>query len=240
MPSSPLSTPISTTASMSSLSVSKKFLLLLGNAIPLLQVAGLVLLIKLLYHRPGWCTAAAVGWLYVAPPIVCRICRMAFPIRRESIPIGSRDFFAWWFQINLQMLFSRFAFLEELLRLIPSFYSGWLRLWGSKVGKLTYWGGGLLILDRQYLCVGDHVTFGAGVRINPHVIQPDADGRLTLYLAPVTVGHHVNVGGYSLLLAGSGIGPEQCTRAFLILPPFNRVEHGKRNKPDGDSQLPFE
>ncbi len=61
--------------------------------------------------------------------------------------------------------------MEEILRLIPGLYSFWLRAWGSRVGKLTYWAPQTVILDRGFLEIGDHVIFGAGVRINPHVME---------------------------------------------------------------------
>ncbi|MGD9126551.1 MAG: hypothetical protein PVH19_04155, partial [Planctomycetia bacterium] len=158
------------------------------------------------------------------------------PIRREKIPLGSRDFFVWWFCLSLQVLFCRFPFLEELLRLIPSCYSFWLRLWGAKIGKLTYWSAGTQILDRQFLQIGDNVTFGAGVKLNPHVFLSDEQGRTFLMLAPVKIGDRVNVGGYSLLVAGTEIASDQSTRAFLIMPPFNRFVDGKRCKPDNQPE----
>jgi hypothetical protein len=158
-----------------------------------------------------------------------------WPIRRQIIPLGSRDFFVWWFTLNLQMLFCRLHVLEELLRIVPGCYSMWLRLWGAKIGKLTYWAAGVRILDRPFLRIGDHVTFGAGVRLNPHVMMPDAQGQRVLVLAPITIGDQANVGGYSLLVSGGEIAAGECTQACLLLPPFNRVEGGRRRKPVGAS-----
>lgn len=151
------------------------------------------------------------------------------PIRRRVIPVGSRDFFVWWFTLNLQVLLCRFSFLEELLRLVPSCYSFWLRAWGAKIGKLTYWAAGTAILDRPWLEIGDHVIFGASVRLNAHVFMPD-QGEMVLVLAPIKIGDRVIVGGYSLLVAGSEIVSGQCTRACQILPPFSRLEAGRRIK----------
>lgn len=215
-----------------SLSAPKKLLLLMGNALPLLHAAGVVILLWLLWRRPWPCAAAVAGWLYLLPPVLCRTLLLAMPIRSQFIPMGTSDFFVWWFSLNLQMLFIRFPSLEEFLRLMPGVYSAWLRLWGARVGKLTYWGAGLQILDRPFIHVGDHVIFGAGVRINPHVMQHDPAGRPMLVLAPVTISDRVSVGGYSLLVAGAHVGPDQATRAFLVLPPFNRLESGRRVKPD--------
>lgn len=225
-----LAIPVDTSATMASLSLPKKLLLLLANAFPLFQVITLAGLVWALHRQPWICLAAALGFLYLLPPLLCRLLAVLMPIRRVSIPIGSRDFFAWWIALNLQAIFCRFPALEEALRLLPGCYSLWLRLWGSRIGRLTYWAPGVQILDRQYLHLGDHVTFGAAVRLNPHVIVPDAAGRMVLHLAPITIGQRVSVGGYSLLVAGVDIAPDQCTRAFTILPPFSRLEGGHRHK----------
>ena len=78
--------------------------------------------------------------------------------------------------------------------------------------------------------IGDHVTFGAGVRLNPHVILLDDNNQQVLVLAPVTIDDRVNIGAYSMLVAGTFVGADQVTRACLILPPFNRLENGRRIK----------
>ena len=116
--------------------------------------------------------------------------------------------------------------LEETLRLIPGLYSLWLRGWGSRIGKLTYWAPRTVILDRGFLDLGDHVILGAGVRLNPHVIERDPEP--TLRLAPIKIGDGAMIGGYSLLTAGTEIAAGEATRAFLISPPFSRWKNGSR------------
>ncbi len=213
-------------------SAPRKLLLLLISYIPFAQVAALGTLVWLLHSRPAACISAMLVGLYLVPPIVCRVAAWLLPIRCQRIEIGTRDFFVWWFMLNLQMLFCRFPTLEEILRVFPGCYSMWLRLWGARVGRLTYWAAGVRVLDRQALDIGNDVTFGAGSRLNPHVMLADDQGRLTLVLAPVKIGDRVAVGGYSLLVAGSEIAADQCTRAFLILPPMNRLKNGRRVKPE--------
>ncbi len=235
MPATSLATPLSARSALAALPAGKRLLMLLGNAIALFQVLAVVALVWSTWRSPWLCLAAVAAFVYLLPPLVCRLAIFLFPIGRQVIPLGSRDFFVWWFTLNLQMLFCRFPFLEEALRLVPSCYSFWLRLWGAKIGKLTYWAAGVRILDRHFLEIGDHVTFGAGVRINPHVILPDAQGQMVLVLAPVKIGDRVSVGGYSLLVAGTEIASDQCTRSFLILPPLSRLEDGRRIKPAEDA-----
>lgn len=215
---------------MAKMPASKKFLLLLCNAIPLAQIAATAGVVWICWPSVWKCLAVVFGMIYVLPPLACRAALAWVPIKRTIIPVGSRDFFVWWFTLNCQVLLCRFSFFEELLRIVPSCYSFWLRLWGAKIGKLTYWAAGVSILDRPWLSIGDHVIFGAGVRLNAHVFMPDKTGAMVLALAPVTIGDRVTIGGYSLLVSGTEIASDQCTRAFLILPPFTRWEDGRRKK----------
>ncbi len=162
--------------------------------------------------------------LYLAPLIPGRLLRESLRSSPPEIAIGSPEFLRWWACFQCQVLFLRFPALEELLRLLPGVYSLWLRLWGSRIGRLTYWAPGAIILDRGFLEVGEQVVFGAGVRLNPHVLGRD------LRLAPVRIGAGAMIGGYSLLTAGTEIAAGEATRAFLISPPFSRWKDGKRSR----------
>jgi hypothetical protein len=175
--------------------------------------------------------------LYILPPFLARCLVLIFPIREERIDIPSRDYFVWWILLNLQMIFCRLPFFEELLRMIPGAYSLWLRLWGARIGSLTYWSPGLRVLDRGFLDIGDKVAFGAGVRLNPHVIVRDKDGRMQLLLADIHIGDGVIVGGYSLLTAGTHLADDEISKAFLMSPPFSRWKNGRRiRERDNDMQ----
>lgn len=191
--------------------------MLVLNLIPPLHAAGSI---ACLFTPWPWLFPIA---LYLLPLLPGRLLREALRSAPLEIPLGSPDFLKWWACFQCQVLFLRFPALEEILRLIPGLYSLWLRLWGSRIGRLTYWAPGTLIIDRGFLDIGDGVVFGAGVRINPHVVE---DG--TLKLAPVSIGDGAAIGGYSLLTAGSVIFPGETTRAFLISPPFSKWKDGKR------------
>lgn len=196
--------------------------MLLLNLIPLVHAAATLLC----FLTPWPWLAPAV--LYLAPLVPGRLLRESLRHCPSAIPTGSPAFLRWWACFQCQALFLRFPALEEALRLVPGAYSFWLRLWGSKIGTLTYWAPGTLILDRGFLDIGDNVIFGAGVRINPHVMQKEPDP--ILLLAPVHIGDGAMIGGYSLLTAGTAISPGETTRAFLISPPFSRWENGRRNR----------
>ncbi len=178
--------------------------------------------------------AAALAALYLVPPLLVRAALAAAPVSPGDHPAGSPPFLRWWFLSQCQSVFNRLPFLEEALRLIPGLYAAWLRLWGARVGRLVYWAPGMRILDRPFLEVGDRAVFGAGVRVNPHVVVRDAEGRWTLQMGPVRVGADALVGGYALLTAGSRVGDGETLPALQVLPPFSVWEGGRRVKPGGE------
>lgn len=204
-------------------------LLVLGlNCLPLLHTLTVGAVVGIPWSRAGWRVVAGVAVLYLAPALAARIVNSIAPIPEGRIRLGTRAFFTWWALANLQMLFCRLPFLEELIRLIPGLYSLWLRLWGARIGRLTYWGAGLRILDRSFLRIGDDVIFGAAVRLNPHVLHRNEQGEMELILASIVIGDRTMVGGYSLLTAGTEITSDESTRACLISAPFSRWENGSR------------
>ena len=209
-------------------STGRRLLIVLLNFLPLTHVA--LVLTVLLWPWAGldWRAPCAAATLFLLPPLLARGLRLTRPFRSATIPLDAPDFLRWWALWSLQALFCRFPFLEEVLRIVPGLYSLWLRLWGARIGRLTYWAPGLLILDRSFLDIGDDVLFGAGVRLSPHVITPDEQGRMQLLLAPVKIGNGALVGGYALLTAGTEIPSGECTRACLISSPFSRWQAGKR------------
>ncbi len=213
-----------------SLSLPQRILLLVLNALPLLHVIGIVLVVVCPWSAVVWRLLAGLGVLYLLPPLAARVIVNVFPFRSTVIASGSVDFFKWWALFSMQVLFCRLPFLEEAMRLIPSAYSAWLRLWGSRIGRLVYWSPGTSVLDRSFIDIGDNVIFGAAVRMNPHVMVRNEQGELALLLATVKVGARTIVGGYTLLTAGSELPADEATRACLLSPPFSKWQNGKRVK----------
>jgi hypothetical protein len=214
----------------SALSPQKRLLMLLINYWPLLHLVSIGIVVALPWTFWRWRILAGLALLYLLPPLVARLVRFVSPICEGRIPVGSRAYFIWWTMFNLQVVFCRLPMLEEILRMVPGFYSFWLRLWGAQIGRLTYWSAGLRILDRSFLRIGDDVVFGAAVRLNPHVLAKNEHGQLELILATVTVGDRAIVGGYSLLTAGTEIAADECTKALFVSPPFGRFKDGVRIK----------
>ena len=216
-----------------------RLLMLCLNCLPLLHVTAVVVVSWMLGKQSGGIAAAAGGLalLYLLPPLATRLLFLCFPIANGTHRIDSRAFLVWWASAQWQMLFCRFPALEEGLRLVPGLYSLWLRLWGSHIGRLTFWAAGLRILDRSFLQLGNDVVFGTGVRLNPHVIVEE-NGEKFLHLATVTIGDRAQIGGYSLLTAGCIIEDDASLRSFTLLPPFSQWSQGRRQKPHASHTTP--
>ena len=211
-------------------SLFQRLLLLVLNYTSVILLGGVGGLLMVPWTSWGWRLPVSMATLFLLPPLLARLTLILSPIRQGVIMNGSADFFKWWGIFNLQMIFCRLPILEELIRIIPGAYSAWLRLWGARIGRLTYWAAGMTILDRSFIQVGDDVIFGAGVRINPHVMNRNEQGQVQLLLADVVIGHGAIIGGYSLLTTGTIIAPGENTRACLQLPPFTRWQNGHRVK----------
>jgi len=205
-----------------------RVLLLLMNFIPLIHAVSIVLAFTLPYASLPVRIGVGVCLLYLLPPLLARLVLSLCAVPEGQIAVGTKAFFAWWASFQFQVVFCRLPALEEILRLIPGLYSQWLRLWGARIGRFTYWSAGTLITDRSFLTIGDDVVFGAGVRLNAHVLDKNENGEKVLLLATVKIGDRVMVGGYSLLTAGTEVCADETTRAFLISPPFSVWKNGKR------------
>ncbi len=181
-------------------------------------------------RRDGRLAALAVAVLYLLPPLAVRALLAARPMPIGRVELASGGYLRWWATAQCQVIFARLPWLEELLRLVPGLYSAWLRLWGARVGSLVYWSPGVAILDRPLVHIGDRVAFGMGVRLNPHVIAPLRSGRGALFVAPISIGHDVLVGGYSLLMAGCQVADGEMTPPLRTIHPYSRLEAGRRTR----------
>jgi len=208
----------------------QRVLMLVLNFIPLLHLISCGVLALCVPLTWKWIVFLIIVNLYITPIILARIVLLCIPIQEGRIIFGSLAFFAWWILLQLQIIFCRIPFFEEVLRLFPGLYSLWLRLWGARIGKFTYWSAGLRILDRPFLHIGDRVVFGAGVRLIPHVIDKNREGKMELLLATLKIGDDSIIGGYSLLTAGTEVASGEILRACLLSPPFSSWKKGKRIK----------
>ena len=211
--------------------------LLALNTVPMLHTFGVVVVMFV----PDWgfaarlASAATVLWLI--PPLLCRALLARCPLADGSHALGSRVFWVWWASLKLQTLYLRLPFLEEILRLVPGLYSNWLRLWGARIGRLTYWAPGLEITDRPLLDVGDEVVFGGKARLGAHVMRRGATGQLELLVGRIRIGHRCSIGAQSTLGPGVQLDDDEFTRAFFLAPPFSHWRGGHRIR-NPDSSAP--
>lgn len=214
----------------------QQLLLLSCNYFQFVHTAMVILVAVVPWAGLPWRLLSAFGLLYLLPPLLVRLVMFIFPLQEGRIKLSEPDYFTWWALVNFQMLFNRFPALDEALRVVPALYSFWLRLFGAKVGKFTYWAAGTRVLDRSFLDIGQGVVFGAGTRISPHLIVRNASDEMELHLGCIKIGDRAIIGGYSVLAAGTEILADECTRAFLISPSFSTWHGGKRINKANDRQ----
>jgi hypothetical protein len=202
--------------------------LLMLNAVPLLHAASVILALVLPSWGWGARLAAAATVLWLLPPLLGRFLFAWTPLRDGRHALGSRVFWSWWTSLKLQTLYLRLPFTEEVLRLVPGCYSMWLRLWGARIGRLTYWAPGLEITDRPLLSVGDNVVFGGKARVGAHILQRTATGELELLLGRIHVGHRVMIGAQAAIAPGVRFDDDEFVRAFFLAAPFTRWRDGRR------------
>ncbi len=139
--------------------------------------------------------------IYLLPPMVLRILFRWAPLKNGVSRIDGKSFSAWLASNHIQAFYDALPFLEALLRVIPGFYSLWLRMWGSRVGYGVTWPVRIDVLDRNLMDIGNRVTFEREVQLAAHVRQKLDGGGSRVLVRPV------RVGSYAFIGAGARIGP---------------------------------
>lgn len=212
------------------LSIGRRLAMVLLGYIPLLHVTGVASLIVLPAggFAPWWLIWTAPAALYLAPPLVVRAANLFFPLEDGRYGLESPQFIRWWFTAQWQVVFNRLPMLEELLRLVPSLYSLWMRLWGARIGGLVYWSPGCIVLDRPLVDIGSRTVIGAGARIHAHMImKPAGSSAASLVVARVRIGDDALVAGLSLVLPGVRVHDGEQTRGFRPAAPFSEFVGGR-------------
>ena len=164
----------------------------LANFIPLIGLLVLALLWSRLQLQTLHLVLFLIFWIYLLPPFLYRLWVEVRGKNEGHFEIDSPEYITWWVGLQFQALYSRFTFLEEILKFVPMLYSGWLRLWGAKLGKAIYWSPQVLILDRGLVAIGDFVIIESGATIGDNC---------RLY-GQVYVGKNVVIGSDSIVYAG--------------------------------------
>src|SRR5262249_28731800 len=117
-------------------------------------------------HGPSvFALLLVLGVLYVFPPIVQRIVLRWTPLKQGVSVIDAKTFSPWLAMHHIQGFYDALPQLESLLRVIPGFYSMWLRLWGSRVGYGVEWPVRMQVLDRSLMDIGNRVVFSRSVEL---------------------------------------------------------------------------
>ena len=148
-----------------------------------------------------WSAALILFVVYVLPPMVQRIMFRWAPLKHGVACIDGRAFCSWMAAHHIQAFYDALPYLESLLRVIPGFYSMWLRMWGSRVGYGVVWPVRMDVVDRHLMDIGNRVTFDREVELVAHVRQKMEGAGSRVLVRPV------RIGSYAFLGAGVRVGP---------------------------------
>ena len=174
-------------------------------------------------------------WIYLMPPLLCRVLILIFGRPSGTVSSNSPTFIYWWFLTQLQMVFARFAFLEELLRIFPGIYNLWLNLWGGRVNLFVYWSPAVTVTDRYLMNIGRGAILGGGCLIGAHIFVHQPDGTQLLTLAGVTIDEHSVVGIHAAIGPGCHVHAHETVPAGKILKPFYSWKDGSVHRPQAEA-----
>lgn len=149
----------------------------------------------------------AVLNLYLTPLVAYRVFHYFFPIRegfQTLWPLDPEDPPAWFVGHKLQLVFTAFPMLERAIVLVPGAYALWLRLWGSKVGRDTFFTPQIEAADRGLVEIGDDCFFGHRVFLSSHMVIKKGE-RYVLFVRRVRIGAGSFVGALSHFGPGTSI-----------------------------------
>ncbi len=206
------------------------------NYFPVAYLGALVALLGCLTISIGQATVLLIFWIYLLPPMVCRLVLGICGEPANHATIHSAAFRNWWLLTQLQMLFNRFPALEELLRLFPAVYSLWLGLWGSRVSPFVLWSPEVRVTDRYLLKIEAEAVIGWGAVLAPHLVALNAEGEAELILGKIEIGKGAIIGGKTVIGPGAHVHPGESLPATRKLGPFNTLLKGKRTSPQDRRQ----
>jgi hypothetical protein len=187
------------------------------NLIPFVHVAGGAVLLLLL-SLGGWRSAGlALAWTYLVPPLLGRLVLLLFGRPAGTYTQDQKGYRVWWVLTQLQTVFNRLPFLEELLRLVPALYPLWIALWGGRLSPFAYVARGVVITDRYLVRVERRAVLGFRSTLAGHMAVRNDAGRWLAVIAAPTVEESAILGG------DAGLGPGATLRSGALLPSGRRV-----------------
>ncbi|MFP5457235.1 MAG: hypothetical protein ACLGG7_00745 [Bacteriovoracia bacterium] len=196
------------------------------NYFPFFFAVGLV---TVGWHVSWWLSLAL---LYLLPPLMARLLLAFCQKPHVTNVVPSKESYLWWALTQLQVPFMRFPVLEEVLRMVPGCYSGWLRLWGGKVGKYVYWSAKVLVADRPFVDIGERVVFGYGAKVTAHLLSQKRKQPKLVFGIPV-IGDRAIIGSLAIVGPGARVEDDETLRATEALAPFHVLRKNQIFQPDG-------
>jgi hypothetical protein len=203
------------------------------NFVPLLHLASGALLTFVVFDAPAARLGFALGWLYLVPPVLARLALGLAGRPSGTLTTDAPGYAVWWFLTQLQLLFNRVSWLEELLRLVPGLYALWIALWGGRLSPFAFVGPGVVITDRYMVDVRKGAVLGMNSKLAGHLVARDARGRYQIIVGVP------RVEGQAILGGEAALGPGATLRAGHVLPAGRYVapygEWPKRSDPQRTS-----
>lgn len=179
----------------------------------------------------GWSAFLFVLVVYLFPPMLLRIVFRWAPLKQGVVVLEGRKFCPWLAAHHIQAFYDALPYLEALLRVIPGFYSMWLRMWGSRIGYGVEWPVRMDVLDRNLMDIGNRVMFAREVELSAHVRQK-SDGGLRVLVRPVRIGSHAFIGAQARLGPGSVVLSNASVPPAAVVDVNQTFGDPKRRHPD--------
>lgn len=180
-----------------------------------------------------WSAILLLFIIYGLPPTVLRVMFRWAPLKLGVSQIDGRKFSSWLAAHHIQAFYDALPYLESLLRVIPGFYSLWLRMWGSRIGYGVVWPVRISVLDRNLMDVGNRVTFDREVELAAHVRQKTDGGGLRVLVRPVRVGSHAYLGA-SVRVGPGAIVPSNASVPNMTVVGVNETFGDAARHPEKD------
>jgi hypothetical protein len=169
-----------------------------------------------------WGAALLLLVLYALPPMVQRVMFRWAPLKQGIACIDGRVFCPWLASHHIQAFYDALPYLEALLRVIPGFYSMWLRMWGSRVGYGVEWPVRIDVLDRGLMDIGNRVVFSREIEFSAHARRKLGEGKSSVLVRMVRIGSYAFIGAGARISAGASV-PSNASVPEMAIVRVNEV-----------------
>ena len=167
-------------------------------------------------------------WLYLLPPLLCRITLFFTGRPTGQVTTDSNTHTLWWWLFQLQLPFNRFPFIEELLRCVPGLYALWLNLWGGEVSLFAFWSPGVAVMERYHLKIEKGVILGSQAFLSGHLITKQTDGSTLLWVDKIQLDEGALVGARANIGPGCHIHKHQTVPFNAVLRSYTEIKDGRK------------